>query len=277
MQTLELNIRTYFIDELIAVYDRQEAASIAKIAFEEVGIGNSFQEISREQERKMQRILAELKTGKPIQYVLGKAWFYNLILQVDPSVLIPRQETEELVNWIIKDFKGNARHIADFGTGSACIPLALKKNLPATEVYGYDISPAALETAKKNAGNLLLNVNFQLFDILKDKFTELPEFDIIVSNPPYVTLREGLKMHKNVMEHEPHLALFVPDENPLIFYRKIAELGRAKLLPGGKIYLEINEAFGKEIKELYSKMGYTNIILRKDLNGKDRMIRAELI
>ncbi|MEO8796210.1 MAG: peptide chain release factor N(5)-glutamine methyltransferase, partial [Daejeonella sp.] len=225
-------------------------------------------------------ILDELKTGKPLQYILGETEFYDLPFKVNPSVLIPRPETEELVDWIIKDLlsrKQTKPEILDIGTGSGCIPIALKKNIPEAKVSAIDISGAALETAIKNSVLNKVEVKFHLHDILNTEsgFFNDSEFDIVVSNPPYVTLSEKNLMHQNVLEHEPHLALFVDDNDPLIFYKAITKFASAHLKKDGVLYLEINENLGGETVSLLKGFGFKNVELRKDLPGKDRMIRAE--
>ncbi|MCU4154778.1 peptide chain release factor N(5)-glutamine methyltransferase [Carboxylicivirga sp. A043] len=215
----------------------------------------------------------QLKHHIPIQYIIGTTEFYELEFMVNPSVLIPRPETEELVHWIINDNHQNKK-LLDIGTGSGCIAISLKANLPDIIVSGWDISEAALKTAKSNAKQLKQDVNFQLIDILKHQAGD-EIFDIIVSNPPYVRELEKKMMEANVLKHEPNSALFVSDNDPLIFYRTIAQLGQKMLPPHGLLYFEINEYLSKEMTSMLHELGYKNIVCRKDLNGKDRMMKAQ--
>jgi len=220
--------------------------------------------------------LGELMLLKPIQYVTGTAYFHDLELKVNPSVLIPRPETEELVKWVADDHKNpEGLRILDIGTGSGCIILALGSFLKKSQLSGIDISQEALTTASLNAKNNGIHVDFRKLDILNEtEWNELKNFDLIVSNPPYVRLSEKSGMKKNVLDYEPSQALFVPDEDPLLFYRAIARFSRLKLSQKGKLYLEINENLGKETVLLLKNEGFTEISLKKDMRGKDRMIRC---
>ncbi|SHI48255.1 peptide chain release factor N(5)-glutamine methyltransferase [Flavobacterium haoranii] len=233
-------------------------------------------------------IISDLKQEKPIQYILGEAWFYGLPFKVNENTLIPRSETEELVEWIIESQKyvtssGVERTILDIGTGTGCIPISLKTNLPEAEVFAIDISEEALEVAKFNAKQNEVQVNFIQSDILKvedllslrAESRSLPKFDVIVSNPPYVRNLEKVEIKKNVLEYEPHLALFVEDNDALLFYRKIAQLALQALKPSGFLFFEINQYLGKETVEMLIQLGYQNIELRKDLKGNDRMIKCK--
>ncbi len=236
----------------------------------------------------MPEIVLKLKNNEPLQYILGKTDFYGLTLKVSPSVLIPRPETEELVEWIIKDNKGRKVNIADVCTGSGCIALALKENIPQSFITAIDYSEDALVIARENAGNLKLDVKFVKADALKLVETIEPFFDIIVSNPPYIPESEKKSMQENVLEHEPHMALFVPDNDPLIFYNAIADFAKKNLpssLRGTKqspphtvlLYFEIHEDKAKEITESLVKKGFKDIVLKKDINGKDRMLKCTYI
>jgi len=216
--------------------------------------------------------IRELERHRPLQYVLGHTEFYGLPFRVDERVLIPRPETEELVRWIAGDWRGKSPAVLDIGTGSGAIAVALARSLPGSAVTALDVSPGALEVAGENARANGVEVRAIRCDVLRE--TPAGEYDMIVSNPPYVRESERTSMHPNVLDHEPGLALFVPDDDPLRFYRRIAELGLALLKPGGALYLEINEAFGAETAALLEGSGYTDVRLRKDLFGKDRMIRA---
>lgn len=215
----------------------------------------------------------KLKAGEPIQYILGKGPFYGREFFVNEHTLIPRNETEELVHLIIKENPRTGLEILDIGTGTGCIPISLALEMKSPEVYGVDISEQALEVAQKNADFLKANVTFLKCDILNE-IPNVPKLDVLVSNPPYVPEAEKSEMHRNVLDFEPGLALFVPDEDPLLFYRVIGEKGRQLLKPGGKLYFEIHENFGSEIKELLTGLGYMEVKVMKDLNGKERIASA---
>ena len=238
-------------------------------------------------EAQMQMLLLttkKLQTQMPLQYALGETEFFGLKFEVGPSVLIPRPETEELVSWILEE-RGNiygARkekndiRILDIGTGSGCIPIAIKKNWPEADVFGLDISKQALKTAKKNAAVNEVEIDFFQQDILNFRPVKevSPYYSIIVSNPPYITPEEKLHMHHNVLAFEPHLALFVPENDPLLFYRAITDYASFTLQKNGLLFFEINENFGKAVVKLLAEKGFAAIRLRKDLNGKDRMVKA---
>ena len=240
-------------------------------------VTNKAVPLSAAQEKLLRQYTVELQTHKPVQYVLQEAWFYKMKLYVDENVLIPRPETEELVQWLIAEAgsrKSEAERILDIGTGSGCIALALKKNLPAAEVYACDISEGALVVAKRNASDQQLKLQFLLLNILlKEERKQLPEFDILISNPPYIPLHNKATMSNNVINHEPHLALFVENDDPLIFYRAIADFSLSHLKKDGSIYLEIHEDLANEVIQLYNEKGYSKIELKKDLQDKDRMLR----
>ncbi len=222
--------------------------------------------------------LKEILKDKPYQYQIGYTWFFDLKIMVNPSVLIPRPETEELVHWIVEHHtQTNKLDIIDIGTGSGCIALALKHQLSNASVTGVDISPDALQIARKNAKLNNLNVHFELFDVLNylpDKQHAL--FDIVVSNPPYIPLKEKASMDKIVTNHEPDLALFTPNNNPLIFYEAICRYARQYLKPKGQLYFELHELYHNEVKEVMLKFGFQCISIQKDLQGKFRMIKAIL-
>ncbi|GAA4310941.1 peptide chain release factor N(5)-glutamine methyltransferase [Mucilaginibacter gynuensis] len=239
----------------------------------------------------LSRILSELQTGKPLQYVLGETEFYGLKFKVNPAVLIPRLETEELVEWILGSVaglevsgSGGEVKILDIGTGSGCIAISLKKYLHVADVSAMDISPAALATAKANAVLNEVEVHFMEDDILNPAFKmdalgvdeDQSKFSIIVSNPPYVTLEDKLQMHTNVTDFEPHTALFVPEHDPLIFYRAIAEFANENLAANGLLFFEINESYGEQTVDLLKQNNFINIELKKDMSGRDRMIKAIL-
>jgi release factor glutamine methyltransferase len=222
-------------------------------------------------------ILDQLKKEIPIQYLLGTTHFYGLEFEVNSAVLIPRPETEELVDWIIQNSKLKAQNsklkILDIGTGSGCIGIALAKNLPNAQVFALDVSEQALATAKKNAEKNQVQLTFIHQSIL-ETLDLAQEFDIIVSNPPYVRELEKLEIKKNVLDNEPHLALFVEDNDALIFYRKIAQLAQKNLNPKGQLYFEINQYLGQETLILLLEMGFKNCELRQDIYGNDRMIQC---
>jgi release factor glutamine methyltransferase len=279
-----------YSDCLSLVYDRREAASLAWLSIRHVCklekaeyLNLKDTEIPYDNYQSLLKILEQLKTGKPLQYVIGETEFYGLNFKVNPSVLIPRPETEELVEWILSDVRNSKASIEglkiiDIGTGSGCIPISLKKNLPEAQLYALDISQEALGVSKQNAALNKTIIHFIQDDVLNPISKELVEdkFGIIVSNPPYVTKAEKQKILPNVLDHEPHLALFVPDDDPLIFYRAIADFAIKHSDINGSLYLEINENLGEKTVQLLNQMGFNNIELRKDLSGKDRMIRCQL-
>lgn len=223
--------------------------------------------------------LERLKNHEPIQYILGETEFYGLKFKVNPSVLIPRPETEELVEWVKLPhppkggFLSGTPTLLDVGTGSGCIAVALKKKFPSANVSAMDISPEALALAKENAALNEVNIEFIQDDILHPATTDR-KWDVIVSNPPYIPASEQRYLHKNVTDFEPHLALFVQDNDPLIFYRKIAEFALSHLTAGGRLYVEIHQSLGRQCCQLLESMGFQSVELRKDLSGNDRMISS---
>ncbi len=222
-----------------------------------------------------QSIIGRLKQSEPYQYILGEVDFYGLKLKVNPSVLIPRQETEELVSWILQSHRDETGVLLDLGTGSGAIAIALKNHCPRWEVNGMDISEEAVKVAIENAKLNGLSVNFFQDDLLQPKaLFEHFEFDLMVSNPPYVRWSERKYMHSNVLDYEPELALFVEDLNPLIYYRAIVEIANNQLKEGGWLYFEINESLGVEMIELFINSNYRQVEIKNDLNGKRRMIRG---
>lgn len=275
-----------FFNELVETYTpiigNQEAEGYALLVIEhiwelersEVLLGKEL-EIGFEQIEKLKNILIRIQTQEPIQYILGEAWFYGRKFKVNSSVLIPRPETEELVYWIKEQHSGKMR-ILDIGSGSGCIPITLSLEMALSEVYGLDISEAALQVAKQNTIDLEAKVEFKKCDILNE---EIPfrDLDIIVSNPPYIRELEKEMMLPNVLDHEPHLALFVPDNDPLRFYKLIAEKAKKVLKPQGWLYFEINEAFGLATSEVLLSNGFSKIEIRKDMQGKDRMVKGMLL
>lgn len=278
---------TKLVYRLFDLYDDRESANIANLVIENVTglrkidrILNKTLLLSNEQLDQFSEFSEALVQHKPVQYVLNEAWFAGMKLYVDENVLIPRPETEELVYWITKEATTNKLQTAailDIGTGSGCIPIALKAKLMDAEVHALDISEIALRVAKKNAADLQTLVQFHETDILNEaSWKQLPSFDIIVSNPPYIKKSEDNEMRQNVLQYEPHLALFVPDNDPLIFYKAIAGFGLKHLNADGFLFFEINEGHGTEVAAMLASNNYTEIEIRKDLQGKDRMIKARL-
>jgi release factor glutamine methyltransferase len=280
------SLKTHFFTELQTIQEDAEIESFFFILTEflhnlkriDVSLHPDF-EVSETDFKKWQTIISELKTEKPIQYITGEAWFYGLRFEVNENTLIPRPETEELVEWIVDGLKikGKGQRVLDIGTGSGCIPIALKKEIPSAQVSAIDISEKALEMARKNALNNQVEVNFIQQDILQSTNLQISKssnllFDVIVSNPPYVRNLEKHEIKKNVLDYEPHLALFVDDSDALLFYRKIAQLALKSLTPNGKLFFEINQYLAKETVELVEQLGFKNIELRKDFMGNDRMI-----
>jgi len=275
--------RTYFLEKLTPLYDSMEAESFFAIALEELKgwkrsdlALNPDAELTFEEIEKWNNVVAQLETQKPIQYIFGKAHFYGLEFEVNENTLIPRPETEELVEWIIGDsqYKGQIS-VLDIGTGSGCIAVSLAKHLTDASVWAIDVSEDALATAKRNAVHNKASVSFIFTDILAAE-TLAQTFDVIVSNPPYVRNLEKAEIKENVLEYEPHLALFVEDNDPLIFYRKIALLAKSHLSPNGRLYFEINQYLGPETVQMLEDFGFTNVSLKKDMYGNDRMIAASL-
>lgn len=281
------NYKSKFLNELSSIYDSMEIESFFYIIIEhlhqlkriDLALQPDF-EISKNEIEKWENILTDLKRQKPIQYIIGETEFYGLKFNVNENTLIPRQETEELVDLIISDFinsKLETRNskLLDIGTGSGCIAISLAKNIPNSDVSAIDVSGKALQIATENAKQNGVEVRFILKDIL---YTEdLDEnFDLIVSNPPYVRNLEKHEIKPNVLEYEPHLALFVEDDDALLFYRKIAQLAKKNLSENGKLYFEINQYLGNETVELLENLGFKKIELIKDIYENNRMISCEL-
>ncbi|APZ47839.1 protein-(glutamine-N5) methyltransferase, release factor-specific [Polaribacter reichenbachii] len=280
--------RTHFKNELSEVYPTTEIDSFFFLLIDEYlglqRIDTVLKPDFKIDEAKLSilnKALQRLKNQEPLQYIIGKTEFYGYPFFVDKNTLIPRPETEELVEWILNeienlDLSENKKlNILDIGTGSGCIPISLAKNLKNTTISSIDVSADALKMAKKNAELNKVNINFIENDILATN--NLPEsYDIIVSNPPYVRELEKVEIQNNVLENEPHLALFVSDDDPLIFYNKIAELAKKHLSKSGILFFEINQYLGKETLEMLIKKGFKNVELRKDLFKNDRMIKANI-
>ena len=277
------DVKSYYLEELTSVYGEAEALSIMNLLIRHFfglsRVDQALQKDFRLTETELLKIhfaVKELKKEKPIQYITGETEFYGLKIKVNPSVLIPRPETEELVDLIVKNNKGcRVERILDVGTGSGCIALALKKQFPKAEVCGIDVSRGALETAAENSKLNGLEVTFRKMDILdKERRVELEGFDLIVSNPPYVTQSEKAILKKNVVDYEPHLALFVEDNDPLLFFYAVADFAKGKLLPGGQLWFEINEKFGNKVAGILKHHGFRQVKIIQDIFGKERFITA---
>lgn len=282
-----MNAKTYkkqFVDSLESLYGIEEAESFFYLILEnkhqmkriDLALNSNF-DFSEEDILIWEKIKSRLLKEEPIQYILGSTHFMDLSFKVTPDVLIPRPETEELVEWIINESKNRTKlKILDIGTGSGCIAISLAHHLPDAEVFAIDVSAKALQMAKQNALLNHVEVHFLKIDILKAE--NLPQqFDIIVSNPPYVRNLEKEEIKNNVLDHEPHLALFVDDFEALIFYKKIAELAIKNLNNNGQLFFEINQYLGIEMVQLLEDLQFSNIELRKDFYGNDRMTRANFI
>lgn len=265
--------------ELRGLYPVSETEGLTRLIFEAVCGWSFTEQLIKKQEKikdedfiKIKKIVARLKKFEPVQYILGETEFYGLRLNVNPSVLIPRPETEELVDWMVRSNLPANSLILDIGTGSGCIALALKSALKNAKVSGTDISEGALQTAHENAARNKLDVHFYRSDILKQENQDNEIYNVIVSNPPYIKESEKLLMLPNVLEFEPANALFVTDNDPLVFYRSIAGFAKKYLAENGKLFFEINENLGFEMKNMLIDFGFCNIEIRNDINGKNRMI-----
>lgn len=268
---------------LIPVYGIRETEQLLFLIYENVlqmarlqQITETHTKVPNSDYNQIMLITKRLLTHEPIQYILGETEFYGLKFKVNPAVLIPRPETEELVDWIIRDQKNQILHIVDVGTGSGCIAVTLAKNLTRSTVYAIDVSEQALQQAKANAQLNEVAVQFFQTDVLKQSWPDFPKKpNLIVSNPPYVTRKEKKLMQANVLDYEPSLALFVSDEDPLLFYGVIATQARNLLTDEGWLYFEINEALGNHTVNLLETLGYRQIELRADINEKHRMLKAQ--
>jgi release factor glutamine methyltransferase len=276
--------RKEIVKAILHIYEEREANNIAELLMqnitklqwsERIVKGNEL--LTDAQKNLLRSSSLRLQEHEPIQYVINEAWFAGMRFYVDRNVLIPRPETEELVEWVVKDVKpqtSNAK-LLDVGTGSGCIAIALKKKLPDIEMWACDLNDEALNIARMNADVLGATIDFVPLNFLDpDQRKQLPMVDVIVSNPPYVPQKEKTEMKRNVVEYEPSAALFVPDNDPLIFYKAMAEFGKEKLSKGGCIYAEIHEDLGEQARELFLSMGYMAFQLRKDMQGKNRMIEV---
>lgn len=268
--------------QLVSVHGPEEAKALAAYLLEGLfGLTTTDQASRREvgltvsETSELQAAILRLQSEEPVQHVIGYGWFYGRRFAVSPDVLIPRPETEELVHWVLSSHSGpGTLEILDIGSGSGCIPITLALEQPRFACHGCDISPAALNMAQTNARQLGAQVSFERKDVLEDSLGS-EKYDVIVSNPPYVRESEKRNMSRNVLGFDPPLALFVADNDPLLFYRKIARSASTALRPGGWLYFEINEVFGLEMQQLMSEHRFARVELRKDLNGKDRMVRGQ--
>lgn len=282
--------------KLYNIYDNREAAAITNMVMENITewkkidrVVNKNTPLSLPKIELLKKYTEELLSHKPVQYVLHEAWFAGMKFYVDEHVLIPRPETEELVDWVVREVGSGMADgrwamiekpftILDIGTGSGCIPIALKKKLPYAEIYSCDISEAALYVAKQNAIYNNADIHFMHLDFINQKErSSLPPFNIIVSNPPYIPMKDKETMHQNVISYEPHLALFVEDRDPLIFYEATADFSKKKLQANGKIFVEIHEEQAPHIKKLFSLKGFSEIEIKNDMQGKERMIKATML
>jgi len=283
--TLEKEYKA-FVEALRNIYEEREAVNIADWVFEKITGINRLQRrtdkitlTDRFTSQLIDAALARLLQHEPVQYVLNEAWFYKMNFYVNKDVLIPRPETEELVEWIINDARETANtressNILDIGSGSGCIPIAIKKQIPSAEIISIDISEPALHVARKNALEHQTKVEFVKQDFLNEnEWHILPQFDIIVSNPPYIPAKEKMKLDKNVVNHEPHQALFVEDEDPFIFYKKITRFAGLHLAPKGKIYVEAHEEYAKHVSEIFVQHHFSPVV-KNDIYGRERMICA---
>lgn len=274
------DVKNFLKNELKTHFSPEEISSLTRLILEKefsIPLADiltcKFNHLSDAAVKKLSEIIDKLKNAEPIQYILGETDFFGLPFYLDSSVLIPRPETEELVQWVITSTNNASAKILDIGTGSGCIAVTLAKKLPHAEVHAWDISPDALEVARKNAERNGVHLFFLEKDILQESVSD-KMFDIIVSNPPYVTESEKSDMEDNVLRFEPHLALFVTDENALVFYEKIADFARIYLNKGGALFFEINREKGEQIEMLLQQRGFKNIERVKDISGNERMIKA---
>ena len=283
-----LQAQQELLSRLHPLYDDREAATITDWVMEKITGWKKIDRIihktfplSEEGLELFQQYTGELEKHRPVQYVLQEAWFAGMKFYVDEQVLIPRPETEELVEWVEEEVANHiltspeAFTILDVGTGSGCIAIALKRQLSFARVYACDLSGQALAIAERNAAANHAGIHFRQLDFLDDReWDKFPSVQVLVSNPPYIPIREKATMAPHVVNFEPHMALFVEDQDPLIFYRALAGFAAKKLLPGGQVFAEIHEGLGVQVVKLFQESGFQKIILKKDMQGKDRMVKA---
>ncbi|MBI5857007.1 MAG: peptide chain release factor N(5)-glutamine methyltransferase [Sphingobacteriales bacterium] len=283
----------YLLNKLRSIYNDAEASNITDWVMEYI-TGSAKTErmlyknelLTPKEETLVKEFTDRLLQHEPVQYVLNEAWFCGLKFYVDKNVLIPRPETEELAEWVVSEFRSlkpeagepySTISFLDIGTGSGCIAISLKKKLPEAKVWACDVSDVALKVARRNAETMGADINFVQLDFPdKKSWKQFPVFDIIVSNPPYIPEKDKAQMQPNVLNYEPRTALFVPDNDPLFFYKAIAEFGKEHLRKDGNIYCEMHESLGSSVKEIFSSEGYSTE-LKKDMQQKDRMIRSGLV
>jgi release factor glutamine methyltransferase len=281
--------RKRIVDSINAHYEGDEAKNIAELLLEHVTnlplterIIKKSESLSAKQEGLLLEYIGRLQNHEPIQYIINECWFAGMKFYVDKNVLIPRPETEELVEWAVSDWKLKKKksenqilRFLDVGTGSGCIAIALKTKLPEVEMWACDVSDEALNVARLNADSLHATIDFLPLNFLDEKQRQqLPRVDVIVSNPPYIPQQDKNEMKKNVIEYEPATALFVPDSDHAVFHNAIADFGKEKLNDGGAIYVETHEALGERVKNLFQAKAYKSVELKQDLQGKDRMVKA---
>ena len=274
----------YIKESLKDLYPPSEISSLVRLIMERVSniqphhfLFCKDKVLPEAEKNRIHEVVERLKEMEPIQYILGTADFYSLQFEVNPSVLIPRPETEELVEQVIIDNEGKKIKILDIGTGSGCIAVTLRKHLKQASIIATDISTEALDTARRNAKRNNATITFIQTDILNPEKAEMDIpfiLDVIVSNPPYIKEEEKIDMERNVLDYEPHIALFVPDNDPLLYYWHIAHFGKKKLRRNGRLYFEINAAYGSMVVEMLEEEGYKDIELIQDLSGKDRIVKA---
>jgi release factor glutamine methyltransferase len=270
------------IQRLKPLYDENEATAIVDVLIEHLYLIKPHQllylhkELSAQESDHLEKMLIKLINGMPIQYILGEAHFGPYRFVVNEHVLIPRPETYELVEWIVNDYRHTKQlHFLDIGTGSGCIAVSLAKELASSLFWALDVSEQALAVAKQNANRYGVSINWLKGDFTNVDFREsLESFDVLVSNPPYIKQNESSTLHENVLKYEPHLALFVPNDDAMLFYKFIAQFGRSNLRPNGRVYVEINQELADQTVAIFNEAGYQDIELRKDLNGNWRMIKA---
>ncbi len=271
------SLRALYLEILDSMYETEEVEALWKYSLEDklsikANSKNLDEPLLTESNlNTIIPVLERLATGEPYQYIIGEVQFYGCRLRVDSRVLIPRPETEELCELVLKENDTEAElSVIDLGTGSGCIPIALKSKAPAWQVDALEVDDGALSLAKQNAALNNLEIGFHQLDLLSTINYQLSTYNIIVSNPPYIAEKEADTIKENVLVHEPHLALFIADEDPLLFYRKMLDIGQRSLETGGKFYFEFNEQYGLEMTELMKQKGYTDIRIVQDLSGKDR-------
>jgi len=277
-------VLTYFRERLGEVFTASEINLIVKtvirkrLKLDDHALLDTHQKFSESDLLFFRSVLKRLQHKEPFQYIVGETFFYNVPIKVDNRALIPRPETEELVDWIVTDLTDIPMHspkILDIGTGTGCIPLALKTQFTNAGLHGLDVSKDALELAAENAEILNLDVTWHLHDVLADDLNFLDTYwDVIVSNPPYIPLLEKQKMAQHVIDFEPNLALFVAEDDPILFYRKIGEFASAKLKKGGALYFELHEDYAIDVERFIKKLNFEQVALKKDLQGKTRMLKA---